>query len=295
MQEKETLPNREEVSLLNVLKNAIRLFPADKAPACDMDIPDNIALIYGDERKLSPAINCLIRNAADAMPVQTPVIVQARDVSMDTENKFSLKGGPYVKIAIESKGSIASPEKPGPVDLGLFLSCTVVKELQGNILVESDTETGTVFSVFLPAAGKDTHPEKAETVAKKERMRVLLMDDDPLIVDITSEMLEEMGYDVASFREGSEVLETYKNAGKTGEGFDVAVLDIVNRLGMDGKQTLEKLREMDPEVKAIGITGYMHDVDIGQLKQFGFQEVLSKPYKIEDLMDALKEVLRIEE
>lgn len=291
MQENKTLPKGEGISLLKVLKNAIRLFPEGEAPACDMDIPDNIALIYVDETRLSPAINCLIRTAADSMPWQAPVLLQARDVSMDTENAFVLKSGQYVKITIESKGAINSPEESGPVDLGLFLSCAVVKELHGSILVESDAEKGTVFTVFLPAVDQDAHPETAGVSMKKEKKKVLLMDDDPLIVDITSEMLEEMGYEVESFREGSEVLDVYKNAGKMTEGFDVVVLDIVNRLGMDGKQTLKKLREMDPGVKAIGITGYMHDVDIGQLKQFGFQEVLSKPYKIEDLMNTLKTVL----
>lgn len=284
---------QERVSLLKVLKKAVRLFPEENAPAYDMDIPDNIASIYSDETKLSQAINHLIRCAAESMTQQQPVFLQASNITVDKENSLSLKEGPYVKITIESKGTVAEPGSEGPVDMGLFLSYAVVKELHGNILVQSDSEHGSVLSIYLPAVAADRFPTPGEASEgiKKEKKKVLLMDDDPLIVEITSEMLEEMGYLVESFREGSEVLIAYKKAMEEKEGFDVVVLDIFNRLGMDGKQTLKNLIEMDPPVKAIGITGYLHDVDIGQLKKFGFQKVLSKPYKIEDLMDTLKEVL----
>lgn len=284
---------QERVSLMTVLKKAVRLFPGENAPAYDMDIPGDIASIYGDESKLSQAINNLIRCAAESMSLQQPVFLQASNIAVDKSNTLSLKEGPYVKITIESKGTIVPPGGDGPVDMGLFLSFAVIKEFHGNVLVESDAVKGTIFSIYLPAVGGNGFPSQAEAGAgiEKEKKKVLLMDDDPLIVDITSEMLEEMGYRVESFREGSEVLVAYQNALEADEGFDVVVLDIFNRLGMDGKQTLKKLIEFDPEVKAIGITGYLHDVDIGQLKQFGFQKVLSKPYKIEDLMDTLSDVL----
>jgi two-component system cell cycle sensor histidine kinase/response regulator CckA len=285
---------QERVSLLKVLKMAVRLFPEENAPAYDMDIPDNIAAVYGEEIKLSQVINHLIRCAAEPMAQQQqPVILQASNIFVDKENNLSLKDGSYVKITIESKGTIISPDSDGPVDMGLFLSYAVVKKLHGNIFVESDAQRGSVLSIYLPAVAGDGFPTQTEAPGgiKKEKKKVLLLDDDPLIVEITSEMLEEMGYLVESFREGSEVLIAYKRALEANEGFDVVVLDIFNRLGMDGKQTLKNLIEIDPLVKAIGITGYLHDVDIGQLKQFGFQKVISKPYKIEDLMDTLKDVL----
>jgi CheY-like chemotaxis protein len=282
---------QEKVSLLKVLKKAVQLFPEENAPAYDMDIPDNIATIYGEEIKLSQAINHLIRCAAESMAQQKqPVILQASNITVGKENKISLKEGPYVKITIESKGTLVSPGSNGPVDMGLFLSYGVVKELHGNILVESDVKRRSFFSIYLPAVASDQFPTPGE-VSEGVKKKVLLMDDDPLIIEITSEMLEEMGYIVETFREGSEVLVAYKKASDANESFDVVVLDIFNRLGMDGKQTLKNLIKIDPLVKAIGITGYLHDVDIGQLKQFGFQRVISKPYKIEDLMDALKDVL----
>ena len=121
---------QEKVSLLKVLKKAVQLFPEENAPAYDMDIPDNIATIYGEEIKLSQAINHLIRCAAESMAQQKqPVILQASNITVGKENKISLKEGPYVKITIESKGTLVSPGSNGPVDMGLFLSYGVVKEL----------------------------------------------------------------------------------------------------------------------------------------------------------------------
>lgn len=310
---KEEWLNREEVSLFHVVKHALQLFPEDEPPLYDMDIPDNLNPIFGDESQLSQVIYNLLYNATEAMkdlPQKVPVLLRAGNVEIDMENKFSLKKGRYVKISIQDRGRGIAKENvhkifapyfstkqdrgPKGTGLGLAIAYAVVKNHQGNIMVESEVGKGTTIDVYLPAISEGVYflKERIHTVPREEdKGRVLLMDDDPMIVDITSEMLEQLGYRVDACREGSEVLEAYKSAKETFEDFDIVVLDIVNKVGMEGRETMQRLKDFDPDVRSIAISGYLHDFDPDELKTCGFNAVLAKPYRIEDLMETINGVL----
>lgn len=310
---KEEWLNREEVSLFHLVKSAVRLFPEAEPPLYDMDIPDDLNLIFGDGSQLEEVIYNLLRNAMEAMkglPRKEPVLLRARNVEIEMENKFSLKKGKYVKISIQDRGrgiakenlhkifapyfSTKADRGPKGTGLGLAIAYAVVKNHQGNIMVESEVGKGTTVDVYLPAISEGVYflKEKIHTAAREEgKGRVLLMDDDPLIVDITSEMLEQLGYRVDAYREGSEALEAYKNAKDTFEDFDLVVLDIVNKVGMEGRETMQRLKDFDPDVRAIAISGYLHNLDTDELSACGFNAVLPKPYKIEDLLETIGKIL----
>ncbi len=301
---------RKEVELLAILKKTVHMFPESELPAYDMDISDELDPLYGDETQLSQVFFNLLRNAQEAMePDQGPVILQARNVSIELNNRFSLEKGNYVRVTVEDRGKGISRENlhkiftpyfstkmnrgPKGTGLGMAISYAVVRKHKGNIIVESEVGKGTAFHVYLPAVREGVYFLKEEALAGLPELKgkLLLMDDDPLIVETTSEMLMKLGYRVDTCREGKEALDMYRRGLDENEAYDGVVLDIVNKIGMAGKETMQELVLLDPQVKALAISGYLYDFDEEELKSCGFQIVIPKPYKLETLTGALQEIL----
>jgi CheY-like chemotaxis protein len=121
--------------------------------------------------------------------------------------------------------------------------------------------------------------------------KILIMDDEEVIRVLLSSMLSRLGYTVESAREGTEALALYRRAQEAGEPFDAVIMDLMIIDGLDGKETINKLREMDPQVKAIVSSGYSNDQVLADFQRYGFQGVLAKPYHLEDLSTVLQQVI----
>ena len=117
------------------------------------------------------------------------------------------------------------------------------------------------------------------------------MDDEEVIRVLLSSMLSRLGYAVESAREGAEALALYRRAKEQGTPFDVVIMDLVIVDGMDGKEAIDKLRNIDPQVKAIVSSGYSNDPVLADFQRYGFQGVLAKPYHLEELSTVLQQVI----
>ena len=91
-------------------------------------------------------------------------------------------------------------------------------------------------------------------------------------------------------RDGEETVHLYRRALEQGERYDVVILDLTVPGAMGGKETLDKLREIDPDVKAIVSSGYSNDPIMSDYKNYGFTGVVAKPYNIQNLSEALNAV-----
>jgi CheY-like chemotaxis protein len=129
--------------------------------------------------------------------------------------------------------------------------------------------------------------------AVKERVNILFMDDDETVIAINQEMLHKMKFEVTCFKEGTEAVNAYKQAKTTNNPFDIVILDIINHIGMGGKEALQQLIEFDPGVKSIAISGFLRDTDINDLKKCGFNQVLLKPYTPTQLQTVINKALVI--
>ena len=121
--------------------------------------------------------------------------------------------------------------------------------------------------------------------------KVLLMDDEQIILDVTQDVLTYLGYDVMFAREGASAIDLYKNEKAAGAPFDVVILDLSVPEGMGGKETVRLLKVFDPEVKAIVSTGYANDPAVLDFAGYGFSGKLTKPYKINDLRNILEQLI----
>jgi len=119
--------------------------------------------------------------------------------------------------------------------------------------------------------------------------RILLMDDEQIILDVTLEVLRFLGYDVVFARDGAAAVELYEKATADGQPFDLVILDLTIPDGMSGREAMERLREFDPAVKAVVSSGYSNDPVMQDYTSYGFSGKLTKPYRITEIKRILEE------
>ncbi|MQY62974.1 MAG: response regulator [Calditrichaeota bacterium] len=121
--------------------------------------------------------------------------------------------------------------------------------------------------------------------------RILVMDDDDLIRKALVRLLDDLGFEIVSAADGSAALKLFKQAHSAGKPFRAAILDFSIPGGMGGVETLERIREVDPQVKAIVTSGYANAPIIAHYEDYGFQGRLAKPFTAAELSKVLGEVL----
>jgi len=121
--------------------------------------------------------------------------------------------------------------------------------------------------------------------------KILIMDDQELILESSSELLTILGYDAEVAKNGEDAFELFKNAYYEGEPFDLVILDLTVPGGMGGVKTLAAMKEITLDFKAIVSSGYSNDPIMSDYKNYGFDGVLIKPFKLEVLQETLDKFL----
>jgi two-component system cell cycle sensor histidine kinase/response regulator CckA len=276
----------------------------------ELDVPSNLWMAAVDPAQIEQVVNALIINAREAMPDGGTVYVSAHNVDIDDSSGLALEPGRYVKVQVTDHGGgidarslakIFDPyftTKPSASGLGLSISYSVIKKHGGLLLLESTSRSGSTFSFYLPAT--DAEPRASEPALANQtfnfvQQRVLVMDDEAAIRDITSELLETLGYDVITVPDGAEALKTYEQAMRRGEHFQAVILDATIRGGMGGVATIERLRNLDPNVTAIICSGYSDEAALAEFLAYGFQAALPKPFTRHELANVLERALEMKE
>lgn len=159
-------------------------------------------------------------------------------------------------------------------------------------MAESTAGVGTTFYIHLPASKKEI--ERVEAVEEKlvsGKEKILVMDDDDIVRDVAGKMLTKLGYEVDFARDGSEAIELYKKSKNSGRSFDVVIMDLTIPGGMGGRETMQKLLEINPHVRAIVSSGYSDDAVMSNYTNYNFKGVIAKPYRIEELSRTVHSVL----
>lgn len=117
--------------------------------------------------------------------------------------------------------------------------------------------------------------------------KILVMDDDASICKICTLLLNRLGYDVDTVPEGTEAVVCYKKAMDAGTPYDGVILDLTVKSGIGGLETLEKLKAIDPNVYAVMASGSSVDNMIASYQNYGFSDVLPKPFRFQDVTDCM--------
>ena len=158
--------------------------------------------------------------------------------------------------------------------------------------MESQIGVGTTFFIYLPACpGTILNRNKAEENFITGKGKILIMDDEEIVRDLTCEILSSIGYEAAVAKDGAEAIELYKEAKRLGHPYDAVIMDLTVPGGMGGREATKKLAEIDPEVKVIVCSGYCNDPILADFRKHGFSGVITKPYKIGELSEILHKVI----
>ncbi len=220
----------------------------------------------------------IVENAIQAMPTGGTLSIEAGMYSPQLfEARFSDTGP---GIPDELKESVFDPffTTRGPeqgIGLGLFISREIVESYSGTLEVRSVLDIGTTFVVDLPMY----------------KGKILIMDDEKYVRDLTAGMLSSIGYKVITTIDGSDAIELYKEAKDSSRPYDAVILDLTVPGGMGGKEAIQRLLEIDPEVRAISSSGYADDLAVADFRDYGFRNALHKPYSLEDLDTLLHAVI----
>ncbi|MCB0332323.1 MAG: response regulator, partial [Bdellovibrionales bacterium] len=175
--------------------------------------------------------------------------------------------------------------------LGLATAHSIIAKHNGQLSVASTSPKGTTFTILLPAsteaAPEISHVDKGDISGNA---RVLVMDDEPLICDLAKRSLEMYGYHVMTASNGDEAIERFSKALEYGLPFDVVILDLTVRGGKGGSETIQELKKLDPDVKAIVSSGYSNDPVMAHYLDYGFSAVVVKPYSLIDLVQAVHDL-----
>jgi PAS domain S-box-containing protein len=294
-------PIKKLTKLTDLIKDSASFALTGSNVNCNLFMADKLWPVNIDEGQISQVIQNVIKNADQAMPDGGTVTIQAENKTISGKEPLPLKEGKYVWITIKDQGG-GIPEKfiakifdpyfstkQEGSGLGLAASFSIVKKHDGHISAESEPGEGTTFHIYLPASEKMPSVKKR---AKKKSLqsgeKILIMDDDQAVLKIATQMLNMMGFKTETATNGQEAVTLYKKAQKDGRPFGAVLLDLTIPGGMGGKETVKQLVQIDPEVKAIVSSGYANDPIMADYKSFGFSSVVSKPYDIEKLGEALR-------
>jgi len=256
-----------------------------------------------DAKQVNQAITNILINAQQAMQSGGTVSITAEN-EMIAPPGGAVRPGSYVRITIRDQGpGIPAENLPKIFDpffttrqnargLGLATAYSIIRRHGGHVGVESPPGKGAAFIIHLPAARSMRGAKGALSDPYAGHGRILVMDDDMYIKDVARALLESMGYSVTIANHGKEALELFDKATAEKQPYDAVILDLTIPGGMGGKETIRELRKRDPKIKAIASSGYSEAPVMSHPDMYGFKAVLRKPYKRDDLGNALQQLMR---
>jgi two-component system, cell cycle sensor histidine kinase and response regulator CckA len=277
--------------------------------------PRNLPEIEVDAEAFSHAIRNIVTNSLQAMD-KGVVRLSAENIpysQFSYRPDLPLKAGDYVCLHIQDQGhgisEKALPRVFEPQGLGLTTALASIQRMGGTILIDSTPGVGTTLSLYLPAASGTPNTTATQSLGKakvgalsqsatqslikppQKKRRILLMDDEQMILDIVSRMLSHLGYEVATCTDGSQAIAAFAKAKSQGEPFDIVMMDLVIPNGVGGQDAVHTIKKLDPGARVIASSGHLEHPVMLDHKKFGFNAVLEKPYKLEKLQHVIEAVV----
>lgn len=259
-----------------------------------------------DVNQISQVFNNLILNAQQAMPLGGEIIFSVEKTAVTEIANFTKSNREHVKISIRDHGVGMSEEvkkkifepyfstKPNGTGLGLATCYSIIKQHDGIISFNSKPNEGTEFSVYLPI-----YKYRKENTKPSDKMRasfsgnILIMDDDAAVRTTLKGMLEHLGFSVETTEDGEEVVKKYLEKMEAHEEIDLIILDLTVPGKMGGEEAIKHLRQINPEVRAVVSSGYSKNPVMANYHNYGFINVLPKPFSLKELIAVLNEVFTL--
>jgi len=302
--------NREPINIKYIIDEVAKIaretFPREIEVM--LNLPSEDLIVNANATQLHQIMMNLCINARDAMNEKGGTLSIEAGYLLANESLINryvdAKPGMYVHILVRDTGTgiplelqdkifepfYTTKEVGKGTGIGLTTVFSIVRNHGGFIGLYSEVNVGTAFSIYLPAElpkqlelaepSSDLHyPTTGETI--------LLVDDEDLIRNIADDILQAYGYKVYTAKNGSEAVHIYTS--KKSE-ISAVVTDVMMPI-MGGVELMGILRSMNPDVRIIAASGVVHGDTTKNLKEAGAQVILLKPFTVDKLLAAIREVL----
>ena len=298
-------PIKQIVSLREILESSVEFWLSGSKLRLELSVAPDLLPVTLDPVQFAQVIENVIINAREATSHGGKLFVRATNVLPGTAEVAGLSDGPYVKIEIEDEGDgmpeyvrerifeICFTTKAGGSGIGLATAKSIMDQHGGRIAVKSVAGQGTTVLLFFAAVArsfKPAAPAPAKVFAKGTG-RILVIDDEEMILDVTPSILNELGYGCAVAKDGSDGCAAYKLAMAEGKPFAAVLLDATIPGGLGGEAALKRLLEVDPLARVILFSGYADSDLMIKAEELGFHGRLAKPFTIRELAAAVHDVL----
>ncbi len=302
---KGSLPKKQKVSLLPIIKEAAEI--TFKGTSCELilDFPPDLCCVIGDRHQLLQVFQNLFLNAIEAMGDKGRIWVKTSVVEIKEDPE--LKPGLYLYVSVADEGpgipaqirdKIFHPfftTKETGTGLGLATVYSIIKNHGGKIRVEGSPNGGALFEIYLPAKEveqkSEGYKESNNTVRCAEfHGRILIIEDEEQLREGLKEMLEVLGFDVEEAASGKEGLEIYRRTHSEGKSFDFVIMDFYLKDSFDGYELLKSFKQINPNIRIIVSSGQY--LDLSTLEALEIKYFLRKPYSFRELHDTIARLLR---
>ncbi len=298
-------PIKEQTILGDVIVDSANFVLRGDRVSCRFSIPEDLWLADIDKGQISQVIQNIVLNASHAMPDGGIVTITCENVISRDESLPLTKTGKYVKITIHDTG-VGIPEtildkifdpyfstNAKNSGLGLAISHSIISKHEGTISVESNKGKGTTFTLCLPAIEKTIHQNNlpGEEMTSFTPLKILIMDDDEMVLSVFQKMLSKLGHKIATSANGEEALDLFQEAINSGRPFDLTIMDLTIPGGMGGKETVQEILKINSKAKVIVSSGYSNDPVMANYEEYGFSGAIAKPFQIPQLQKVITRAL----
>jgi PAS domain S-box-containing protein len=275
------------------------------------DLPDDLESLVIDGKQIKMALQSVMDNAREAMPGGGTVTIKVRRQHLIVQNGHPAHKKHFLRIDISDQGTgiesshmdkIFDPyytTKPMGVQkgmgLGLAVAHSIIKKHQGRIEVQSRPGQGTTVTILLPVAPqvqpRDQEPPTAEKDPRIANCHVLFMDDEEILWTLIEQMLKRIGCKADFAANADDAMALFRQALQRGVPYDAVLLDLTIPDGIGGKEVVQKMRAIDPAVKAVAVSGYSTDPVFDEFQRYGFVGALMKPFRLEEFTSSISQVV----
>ncbi len=261
-----------------------------------------------DQSQLENALLNLCLNARDAMPDGGKITVETANAWLDegTARERELPPGPYVSLCVSDTGTGMTPEVSARAfdpffttkaigqgtGLGLSMIYGFARQSGGQVRICSTLGQGTAMCLYLPRHfgaedAADTPPDLAEAPRAGQGETVLVVDDEPTVRMLVTEVLQDLGYAAIEAADGAAGLRVLQSNAQ----IDLLVTDVGLPGGMNGRQVADAARVARPSLKVLFITGYAENAVLSHAHLDPGMHVMTKPFAMETLASRIKELI----
>lgn len=300
------VPIKEKTSLVNLITESADFVLHGSNVIGNYTVPDDLWMVDVDSGQIGQVIQNIVINGKHAMPEGGTISIQCSNIQdAAVETLLSVDRGNYVCIIIRDTG-VGIPKdiinkvfdpyystKQEGSGLGLAICHSIINKHDGHIIVDSSTEKGTTFTIYLPAmcSHHNTLPEKQKKPASSiKALRIMIMDDEKMIRDVTKSQLLVLGHEPILVNEGLQAINRYQELQDLGTPVDLVIMDLTIPGGMGGQEAAKRLLQLVPDAKIIVASGYSNDPIMADYTRYGFCASVTKPYDLKQLNNAIASI-----